>query len=823
MNEYRITFLKDIFGISENSPFEQDLLDRQNVVIGLIIAIFHVITLGIMLIGSFFNEDIMLAHATSTNNLLAMRYIYGVFIFLSVVYCYYGHRFFIDGITDHKFVVLEVYAYIIECLGFGLSIGFWDYRGITGMLLLSTELILCFAVFTIKPWSVAIIGTLTYVGYLSLSINSNVKSSLNLRLTFLFILLVSLVLSIVRYQESLRMAVRQEQLMDMNNNLVHISDHDYMTGLRNRHALHKEIRQYVRKPVYVLLTGIDDFTFFNDLYGHPSGDELMKIAAKKLEECFAGDRCYLYGDDLFLVIGTEKERSEFQRKLAAWISFHEAMIDDLKVHFTVSGGYVFGEADKKKVLLDMLRQADVRLNHLRHEGKGVSKGYAYDPKMNPREILLMDLDSTENGKTSDLDVLTGLPGMMYFSNKAEIVLNNFSGDDDRYAFLYMNVIGMQSYNEANGYRAGDDLLRMIANALLDSFPHQLVSRFGEDHFVVLAELQDIQLKLNRLFSHIGEVAGGNMNTLKAGIYVYEQGNEVDLCCDRARMACNSIHDTYDVSCAFFEERMESRQKKMLFFLNNLESAIEGGKIYPHYQPIVDTKTGRVSSAEALVRWNDPVYGLVSPIEYIPVLEHFNVISKLDIAMVRHVVQDLLDMMEEGVPLVPISINLSRIDFVSCDIVSIADEIIKEAGIPSHLIHFEVTETGRAKDEVFVKKGVYRLRELGYEVWMDDFGSGYSSLNVLKDYQFDVIKIDLMFMRGYKEADDRTARILRSVINMANALHMKTLAEGIEREDQYEFLQDIGCEFSQGYLFSRPIPLRDLKDYLKLHLPEQGTE
>ena len=175
------------------------------------------------------------------------------------------------------------------------------------------------------------------------------------------------------------------------------------------------------------------------------------------------------------------------------------------------------------------------------------------------------------------------------------------------------------------------------------------------------------------------------------------------------------------------------------------------------------------------------------------------------------------------PLVPISINLSRIDFVSCDIVSIADEIIKEAGIPSHLIHFEVTETGRAKDEVFVKKGVYRLRELGYEVWMDDFGSGYSSLNVLKDYQFDVLKIDLMFMRGYKEADDRTARILRSIINMANALHMKTLAEGIEREDQYEFLQDIGCEFSQGYLFSRPIPLRDLKDYLKLHLPEQGTE
>ena len=102
------------------------------------------------------------------------------------------------------------------------------------------------------------------------------------------------------------MAVRQEQLMDMNNNLVHISDHDYMTGLRNRHALHKEIRQYVRKPVYVLLTGIDDFTFFNDLYGHPSGDDLMTIAAKKLEECFAGDRCYLYGDDLFLVIGTEK-------------------------------------------------------------------------------------------------------------------------------------------------------------------------------------------------------------------------------------------------------------------------------------------------------------------------------------------------------------------------------------------------------------------------------------------------------------------------------------------------------------------------------------
>ena len=240
-----------------------------------------------------------------------------------------------------------------------------------------------------------------------------------------------------------------------------------------------------------------------------------------------------------------------------------------------------------------------------------------------------------------------------------------------------------------------------------------------------------------------------------------------------------------------------------YILENLDQALEQDHIKVYVQPVVRTLTRQYCGMEALARWDDPEHGLLLPGKFISVLEDHRRIHELDIYVLNKVCKTLKSMNRRLD--VPVSVNLSRLDYELCDIFEIAESAVRANKVPRSSLCIEITESVIANNEQLMHRYIDRFREAGYSVWMDDFGSGYSSLNVLKDFMFDELKIDMRFL---SDISSRSRTILASIINMAKEIGIQTLAEGVETEEQFEFLRNIGCEKVQGYLFGKPMPFED---------------
>ncbi len=238
-----------------------------------------------------------------------------------------------------------------------------------------------------------------------------------------------------------------------------------------------------------------------------------------------------------------------------------------------------------------------------------------------------------------------------------------------------------------------------------------------------------------------------------------------------------------------------------FIMENYQKAIDRHEIQAFYQPVIRTSSRQLCSFEALARWVDPELGMIYPDEFIPVLEREKMIHLLDIAILRQVCARIRSCIASGETLIPVSVNLSRLDFALCDIFTIADEIVCDYQIPHDFVCFEITESVMAEQKDLLMGIVERFRGAGYQIWMDDFGSAYSSLNVLKEFSFDELKLDMSFLRPFVL---RSKRIVASVIRMAKVIDIHTLAEGVETEEQFAYLRDVGCEKVQGYYFGRPM-------------------
>ena len=242
-----------------------------------------------------------------------------------------------------------------------------------------------------------------------------------------------------------------------------------------------------------------------------------------------------------------------------------------------------------------------------------------------------------------------------------------------------------------------------------------------------------------------------------------------------------------------------------YIVSHIEEAIEKGWIKPYYQPVIRTLTGKLCGFEALARWEDPVYGLLSPAAFIPALEEAHLIHLLDCSIIHQVCRTYRKSVEGGVPNVPISFNLSRLDFDLCDIFNVVEAAVHENEVPRGMLNIEITESVFGADPTFMAGMVGKFHAVGYQVWMDDFGSGYSTLNALKDFDFDELKIDMEFLNRF---GDKSRTILASVVDMAKKLGIQTLAEGVETEEHRKFLRRIGCEKMQGYLFGKPLPYNE---------------
>ena len=409
-------------------------------------------------------------------------------------------------------------------------------------------------------------------------------------------------------------------------------------------------------------------------------------------------------------------------------------------------------------------------------------------------------------KANYYDNLTGLPNMIHFFALAGEGKAALDALGRRSAILYFDLNGMKNYNANFSFAEGDRLLKAFAQVLERAFGNENCCHINADRFVVFAEEQGLEPTLRRVFRETKALNGGNSLPVRVGIYSFGiEDVSMSAACDRAKYACDTLPKSDISGFLAYNREMRSEIHRRRYILSHLDRAISEKWIQVYYQPIVRAVNGRVCDEEALARWIDPVEGFLSPADFIPTLESAGMIYKLDLYVVDQVLEKIRTLQAEGLYIVPQSINLSRTDFDACDMVEEIRRRVDEAGIGRDKLTIEITESILGRDFEFIRTQVDRFRSLGFAVWMDDFGSGYSSLDVLQSIRFDLIKFDMSFMRKLEEGDSGKI-ILTELMKMATALGVDTICEGVETQEQARFLQTIGCSKLQGYYFLKPVPL-----------------
>ena len=408
-------------------------------------------------------------------------------------------------------------------------------------------------------------------------------------------------------------------------------------------------------------------------------------------------------------------------------------------------------------------------------------------------------------RLNSYDYLTGLPSMSYFFELADAVRTSMKRSGRRPAMIFFDFKGMKYFNTKQGFSQGDRLLQTFARLLAQMFGNDNCCRVGADHFAVICDAAGLEERLNLLFEQLQACKDPEPLPVHAGIYISRLDNiHISLACDRAKLACEALSDAYASCFNFYSDELSEDVSKKHYIVENIDRAIKEGWIRVYYQPIVRAVTEKVCDEEALARWLDPERGLLAPSEFIPALEESGFIYKLDLYVLEQILAKMQRQKFFGLYIVPHSVNLSRADFDACDIVEEIRARVDAAGVERSKITIEITESIVGSDFEFMKAQIERFQTLGFHVWMDDFGSGYSSLDVLQSIRFNLLKFDVSFVRRLDE-NDNAKIILTDMMKMATALGIDTVCEGVETADQVHFLQEIGCSKLQGYYYEQAIP------------------
>lgn len=398
------------------------------------------------------------------------------------------------------------------------------------------------------------------------------------------------------------------------------------------------------------------------------------------------------------------------------------------------------------------------------------------------------------------DSLTGVYDTQGYYNKVE---NSHPG----LVTLCVDISGMKNINMTYGYTTGDHVLKRTAHILTRVFDHAIIGRFNDDAFFIRTNEAGLLEKVEKSVRYSKYYKGDISVSLKIGIYLGEAGENAHLACDRARMALGTIKDDFSKCYQYYDEKMSENYENRRYIIEHFEDAIFNKYIKVYYQPIMYAMSNSVASLEALARWDDPIKGFLSPGDFINVLESVNLCYQLDLYILEQVCIDMKEYLKQGKEIVSTSINLSPNDFLNIDMVAAVKEVVDYHGIDHHHFIIEITESAFMKDPKTLKKAVDGFHKEGFQVWMDDFGSGYSSLNILKEYNFDLIKIDMGFLR-HLEDYPKGKLIIKHMVELARDLHINTLVEGVEVPYHAMYLRGIGCDLLQGFYFSKPIPLGD---------------
>lgn len=407
-------------------------------------------------------------------------------------------------------------------------------------------------------------------------------------------------------------------------------------------------------------------------------------------------------------------------------------------------------------------------------------------------------------RQANYDSLTNMHTTGYFVRETNLFTSTNSKEDiQKKIALFVNINDFKLFNDQRGFLAGNELLKNVGNIIEELFPDSISCRQADDHYFIFTDIDGFMEKIEELDKRVRLLDAEIKPNIKVGGYKPIQQEEARRMVDKARYACSIINEDRNALYLEYDLEMHKSYHLMQYVIHNVDKAVENGWLQPYYQPVVYSENGELCGCEALVRWIDPQYGFLSPGMFVPTLESVKLIHKVDAYLVERVCQDLRRTMDAGLPAVPVSINFSRHDFECMDAIGHLEEVVKKYNIPKHMLHVEITESAMMDNVEMLLDAVHRLKAADYALWLDDFGSGYSSLNVLKDFEFDVMKIDMVFLKNF-ENSEKARPLIESIVQMANKMGMRTLAEGVETDAQKSFLKTIHCERLQGYLFGKPI-------------------
>lgn len=447
-------------------------------------------------------------------------------------------------------------------------------------------------------------------------------------------------------------------------------------------------------------------------------------------------------------------------------------------------------------------------------------GPSVDEKRGPLWVVGL-VKSTVRHDALETDGATGLlgPHAFYRNVKAFLEQEKVDGTLGQRVPVFINLVHFSSFNSSYGLEAGDTLLYQMGQVIRSCFPDAPATHVGADNFLVMASRSGISAQMDRVVAEINDLIHDRVIRCKAGVVLFDEDHEPPeslktLKCrdifDMAKMAADSIREDGNRSWAVYNPSMGRDMVNTAFVLRNFENAMEKGHIHVYYQPITRALTGKVCSVEALARWEDPEKGMIFPGNFIPVLEKMKLIHLLDRYVIESTARIYHRLKKAGYPIIPVSVNLSRVDFDTLKPFDFMEKIIYRYQVPRQFFHIEVTESALTRDTGVLKKELFRFKKAGYQLWLDDFGSGYSTLNVLKEFPFDLLKIDMAFLRNFNE---ESRKIIRSIILMAKNLSIHTLAEGAETKEQVDFLRESGCEDIQGYFYGKPMSTEDFEKKL----------
>lgn len=420
-----------------------------------------------------------------------------------------------------------------------------------------------------------------------------------------------------------------------------------------------------------------------------------------------------------------------------------------------------------------------------------------------------------------IDTLTRTFTKDYFFIQARKKLDE--NPDTDFCIVELDVNRLTMINDMYGLVEGDRVLKTIADSLIKIFeeiPNSLVARVHADLFVFMCPFskEEVEGYIETIESD-ARFLSQRLSVdllLSFGIYVTnDKSVPISSMCERANLALKTIKGNYINHIAYFDDEMRARAIEELEITTKMNTALKNREFVVYFQPKHSLDTEEVIGAEALVRWISPTKGIISPAKFIPIFENNGFIMKLDEYVWEETCKFISEKLAEGVKVPPISVNVSRVDLYNPKLVETIVGLVKKYDINPKMLKLEFTESAYTESMQQMLVVMDKIHESGMEIDMDDFGSGYSGLNVLKDCPVDGLKIDLKFL-SKSNNEVKSKKILSSVIHMAKWLGIPSIVEGVETESQVNHLKSLGCTMVQGYYFAKPMPMNEFIEYLNNH-------